>query len=158
MVENISIEYANAYAEVLEILNKMSKNDYNKIPREMIQVFEIYSNKEYAFEYDFKKDFDQQGISKRAKLILAILFRDYWANDNQREKIIAKQNYDRMKLEEKKKEKYNPDNIFNKKQGVINDIVEEHNVKEENMAIVKYKKQKWYQKIFDKILHMFRKK
>ena len=67
-------------------------------------------------------------------------------------------NYDRMKLEEKKKEKYNPDNIFNKKQGVINDIVEEHNVKEENMAIVKYKKQKWYQKIFDKILHMFRKK
>ena len=98
MVENISIEYANAYAEVLEILNKMSKNDYNKIPREMIQVFEIYSNKEYAFEYDFKKDFDQQGISKRAKLILAILFRDYWANDNQREKIIAKQNYDRQKL------------------------------------------------------------
>lgn len=109
MIENISIEYANAYTEVLEILSKMSKNDYNKIPRDMIQVFESYSNKDYAFEYDKKKDFDQQGISKRTKLILAILFRDYWANDNQREKIIAKQNYYRQKLEEEKRKIYNTD-------------------------------------------------
>ena len=42
MVKNISIEYANAYTEVLEILSKMSKNDYNKIPRDMIQ----YEHKE----------------------------------------------------------------------------------------------------------------
>ena len=27
MIENISIEYANAYTEVLEILSKMSKNE-----------------------------------------------------------------------------------------------------------------------------------
>lgn len=75
----------------------------------------------------------------------------------QKNKIIAKQNYDRMKLEEKKKEKYNLDNILNKNQ-VINKITEKHSIEEENMDMVKYKQLKWYNQIFDKILNIFRKK
>lgn len=155
MVENISIEYANAYTEVLEILSKMSKNDYNKIPRDMIQVFEIYSNKEYAFEYDFKKDFDQQGISKRAKLILAILFRDYWANDNQREKIIAKQNYDRQKLEEEKRKIYNTDIFKNKKNNIETDGID--NIPEQVNMIQYEHKKSIIKKIINKLKSIFRK-
>lgn len=155
MVENISIEYANAYTEVLEILSKMSKNDYNKIPRDMIQVFEIYSNKEYSFEYDFKKDFDQQGISKRAKLILAILFRDYWANDNQREKIIAKQNYDRQKLEEEKRKIYNTDIFKNKENNIETDGID--NISEQVNMIQYEHKESIIKKIINKLKSIFRK-
>lgn len=155
MVENISIEYANAYTEVLEILSKMSKNDYNKIPRDMIQVFEIYSNKEYDFEYDFKKDFDQQGISKRAKLILAILFRDYWANDNQREKIIAKQNYDRQKLEEEKRKIYNTDIFKNKENNIETDGID--NIPEQVNMIQYEHKKSIIKKIINKLKSIFRK-
>ena len=155
MVENISIEYANAYTEVLEILSKMSKNDYNKIPRDMIQVFEIYSNKEYSFEYDFKKDFDQQGISKRAKLILAILFRDYWANDNQREKIIAKQNYDRQKLEEEKRKIYNTDIFKNKENNIETDGID--NIPEQVNMIQYEHKKSIIKKIINKLKSIFRK-
>ena len=155
MVENISIEYANAYTEVLEILSKMSKNDYNKIPRDMIQVFEIYSNKEYSFEYDFKKDFDQQGISKRAKLILAILFRDYWANDNQREKIIAKQNYDRQKLEEEKRKIYNTNVFKNKENNIETDGIE--NISEQVNLIQYEHKESIIKKIINKLKSIFRK-
>lgn len=155
MVENISIEYANAYTEVLGILSKMSKNDYNKIPREMIQVFEIYSNKEYAFEYNLKKDFDQQGISKRAKLILAILFRDYWANDNQREKIIAKQNYDRQKLEEEKRKIYNIDIFKNKENNIETDGID--NISEQVNMIQYEHKESIIKKIINKLKSIFRK-
>lgn len=155
MVKNISIEYANAYREVLEILSKISKNDYNKIPRDMIQVFEIYSNKEYAFEYDLKKDFDQQGISKRAKLILAILFRDYWANDNQREKIISKQNYDRQKLEEEKRKIYNTDIFKNKENNIKTDGID--NISEQVNMIQYEHKELIIKKILNKLKSIFRK-
>ena len=60
----------------------------------------------------------EYGITKG---IIILLFRDYWATEIQRNKIIAKQNYDRMKLEEKKKEKYNPDDIFKKKEKNFNE-------------------------------------
>ena len=41
MNSNVNIEYANAYSEVLEVLNHMSKEDYNKIPKDMLEMFLI---------------------------------------------------------------------------------------------------------------------
>ncbi len=108
----VSIEYANAYSEVLGILKYISKEDYEKIPNSKIELFETNQNKDYIFEYNPNKTLDEQNVSKRAKAIIAILFRDYWATKIQKEKIISKQNYDRMKLEEEKKAKYNSDNLF----------------------------------------------
>ena len=114
----MNIEYANAYSEVLEVLNHMSKEDYNKIPKDMLEMFQTNCNNECQFRYDLNKEFEDQEISRRAKLILAILFRDYWATDIQRKQIIDKQNYERNKLNEEKAKKYSPNNIFkNKKKG-----------------------------------------
>ena len=152
MNSNVNIEYANADSEVLEVLNNMSKEDYNKIPKDMLEMFKTNCNNEYQFRYDLNKKFEQQEISKRAKLILAILFRDYWATPYQKEKIIAKQNYERQKLEQQKFEKYNPERIFeNKRQPIIEEI---KNIN----SMIEVKEEKWYQKIFKLIKNLFKRK
>ena len=152
MNSNVNIEYANAYSEVLEVLNHMSKEDYNKIPKDMLEMFQTNCNNEYQFRYDLNKEFEEQGISKRAKLILAILFRDYWATPYQKEKIIAKQNYERQKLEQQKFEKYNPERLFeNKRQPIIEEV---KNIS----SMIEVKKEKWYQKIFKMIKNLFKRK
>lgn len=87
----VNVEYANAYSEVLEILKFISKEDYEKIPASKIELFKLNSNKEYKFTYNPEKTLDEQNVSKRAKAIIGILFRDYWATEIQREKIIKKQ-------------------------------------------------------------------
>ena len=107
-------KYGVAYSEILEILKYIPIEDYNRIPKEKIEIFETYANKEYTFEYDPNKTLKEQNVSNITKEIIILLFRDCWATEVQRNKIIAKQNYDRIKLEEKKKEKYNLDNILNK--------------------------------------------
>ena len=85
------IQYANAYTEVLDILKYISKEDYEKIPKSKIKVFEENSNKNYSFTYDENKTLDEQNVSEIAKAIIAILFRDYWATKEQRYIIIKKQ-------------------------------------------------------------------
>ena len=85
------IQYANAYTEVLDILKHISKEDYEKIPKSKIKVFEENSNKNYSFTYDKNKTLDEQNVSEIAKAIIAILFRDYWATKEQRYIIIKKQ-------------------------------------------------------------------
>ena len=85
------IQYANAYTEVLDILKYISKEDYGKIPKSKIKVFEENSNKNYSFTYDKNKTLDEQNVSEIAKAIIAILFRDYWATKEQRYVIIKKQ-------------------------------------------------------------------
>lgn len=143
----VSIEYANAYSEVLEILKFIAKEDYEKIPNSKIELFETNQNKEYIFEYNPNKTLEEQNVSKRAKAIIGLLFRDYWATDEQKDKIIRKQNYDRQILEEQKKSMYDVENIFKKKS------YENEEVKE----MVVYKEQRWYQKLFAKILKIFKK-
>lgn len=121
----ISVEYANAYSEVLEILKYISKEDYEKIPNSKIELFETNYNKDYIFKYNPNKTLDEQNVSKTAKAIIAILFRDYWATEIQKEKIISKQNYDRTKFEEEMKARYNSNNLFkNNEKRIIMDNTE----------------------------------
>ena len=89
----VECQYANAYKEVLEILKYVQIEDYNKIPKAKIELFETYYNKDYVFEYNPKKTLNEQNVSKTAKAIIGILFRDYWATETQKDKIISKQKH-----------------------------------------------------------------
>lgn len=99
------IQYANAYTEVLDILKYISKEDYEKIPKSKIKVFEENSNKNYSFTYDKNKTLDEQNVSEIAKAIIAILFRDYWATKEQRYVIIKKQREAREEQEKQIRER-----------------------------------------------------
>lgn len=144
----INIEYANAYSEVLEILKYIPEEDYHKIPKDKIALFEHNANKEYYFNYNPEKTLNEQNVSKIAKGIIAILFRDYWATPTQREKIISKQQNDRIQLEKIKSENYHADDILKKR----NNIKEETNVEMTSMA--QYK-ESLFKRILNKIRHMF---
>ena len=140
-------KYSIAYSEVLEILKHISKEDYEKIPKSKIELYKANANKDYVFNYNPTKTLDEQNVSKIAKGIIAILFRDYWATPEQREKIIRKQNNDRIQIEKEKTKKYNPD-VFKSKN------------KEEvkTKALVNVEKSKWYEKFFTFIKNIFGKK
>ena len=139
-----NIEYANAYSEVLEILKNISKEDYEKVPSEKIDLFEKNANKNYNFQYDTNLTLDEQNVSKRTKAIIAILFRDYWATPEQREKILAKQNYDRIQIEKNKQKQYNVDNIFKNKEKKAEAV-------ENSVSMVEYK-----EPIFARIKKLFK--
>ena len=138
----VDIKYANAYSEVLEILKYISIEDYNKIPKEKIELFETNANYDYSFQYNPNKTLNEQNVSKIAKGIIAILFRDYWSTEIQREKIISKQNYDRLKIEEEKKKRYNVDTLFSNKKNII------INEEKEEKSLVEIKDKKWYKRLF----------
>lgn len=144
----VDIQYANAYTEVLEILKNISQEDYNKVPKEKINLFEHNANKEYIFDYDSTKTLEEQNVSKIARAIIAILFRDYWATDEQRNKIKAFQNNKRQQIEEENKQKYNTD-IFKNRMNIAN---ESQSGQAENMQLVEYK-----ENIFKRILGFFKK-
>lgn len=150
----VSVEYANAYSEVLEILKYISKEDYEKIPNSKIELFETNHNKEYIFKYNPNKTLDEQNVSKTAKAIIAILFRDYWATEIQKEKIFTKQNYDRKQLEEKKKERYNSDNLFKNNEKKIN---LDGTKQEQKLALIEINNIKWYKKVWKFITRFFSK-
>ena len=144
--------YSKAYKEIVEILKYVPEGSVNKIPKEMRDMFEAEQLKTYNFQIDTEKPFEEQELLEETKAILANIFRDYWATDYQKQKIIEKENQDREEWERQKREKYNPNDIF-KKSNQEPEIEQE--IHQDNVSMVEYK-ESFFRKIVNKIKCFFK--
>lgn len=147
--------YPKAYKEVMGILNFVPKESVDKIPQTMLDTFKAKMDNDYNFKVDINKSFQEQNLLEETKAIFANIFRDYWSTPYQKERIEAKEKYDRQKIEEEKAEKYNPDDLFKKKKIETEEDNEE--IKEISNLPIEVKKERFYEKIinfFKKIFHV----
>ncbi len=112
MINNI---YKDAFTQVNILLKYMNREDYNKIPKNVIEAIKQNQNKEYDFKINPDKDINNQGIMEETRAILYNIFRDYLATPEQRQEIIKSQREERYHEELKKKQKYSLDVFVNKR-------------------------------------------
>ena len=143
-------EFKNACYEVLEILKYVKKEDLEKIPEEDIKILKKYANYNHKFHYETNKNIKEQKVLKLTKGIIAQYFYQYTATDKQKEKIRLKQQYDLQTIEKEKEKNYDYSKMFEKEQRIHEDE------KSENILPIEYKKERWYVRIFNKILKFFR--
>ena len=146
--------YYKAYKEVIEILKYVPQESVNKIPKTMLETFEKKMDKNYVFNVDINKSFEEQNLLEETKDIFAVIFRDYWTTPYQRERIKAKEKYDRQKIEEEKANKYNPDDIFNKK---IKEQNKENTKQQNEEQTVNNLPVEYKEKFYEKIINFFKK-
>ena len=130
-------KYPKAYKEVDEILKHMPSESVEKIPETFRKMFKEKMDFNYDFKLDESVEFEKQELLDETKAILANFYRDYWASEEERNEIIEKEKIELKKIEEEKREKYNPDDLFknkNKKDN-INEFKEGNN--EDNESINK---------------------
>ncbi len=104
--------YSNVFREVIEYINHLDKADYEKIPKELIDYFESNMNKDYNYKIDISKGIEDQVMADETAMILIMLFEDYFANSEQKIKLLKYFNINDTIIEFKNSTKYNPDNIF----------------------------------------------
>jgi len=137
--------YANIATELLEIFKYFEKANRKKIPKKFKEGLEAYSNKEYKFYIDKTKTLKEQKILPETKQILANIYVEYLYPEEKAEiQKIWKEN--ELKLEEEKRKKYDPDNLFKKK-----NIIAETNT--ENNMLLKIE-DKWYKKVIFKLRNL----
>ena len=145
-------KYADALAEVDVILDYLNEDDYNKIPKEVIEIIQEYKNEDYIFEYDETIELKDQKLLTETRAILYNFFRDYLATPEQSEKIKQWQMEDRKKTEIKKKEEYEHQELFTNKA----EKEAKEQIKEESKELIEYK-ENILRKMFNKIKSLFRK-
>ena len=138
------------YKEVYEILKYIPKNEFNKIPKDLINLIKQKMDKNYEYYVDCE-DFQNQQMMHETQVILAIFFRDYWATEKQKKIISDYEKRKEIEYQEKQREKYNPDDIWKsideKKHEIFN---------KDNLGIVVYKESfiqkiiKFFKNIFSK--------
>ena len=112
--------YSKAYKEIVEILKYVPEESVDKIPKEMRDMFEAEQLKTYNFQIDTEKTFKEQKLLEETKAILANIFRDYWATNYQKARILEKEKQDREEWKRQKREKCNTNDIFKNRNTNIN--------------------------------------
>lgn len=82
-------------------------------------------DKNYDFSVDINKSFEDQNLLNETKAIFANIFRDYWATPYQKERILAKEKYDRIIIEKEKRERYNPNDLYAKSEDIMEEFFTE---------------------------------
>lgn len=128
--------YKKAFTEVYEILNYLDKDDYNKIPKNIINALKENRDSEYNFFVDESIPFYEQNLLEETKAILFNVYRDYLANSEMKDKIIKFQREEENISEKLKYKEYKYNNIFEKKQvhQINNNIL-----KDQQINLIKYK-------------------
>ena len=143
-----------AYAEVDRILSFMEVNYVEKIPKKIRELFENEKLQNYEPRISSQIPLDEQNLQKKTYAILAMLNLNYWCDDeNEKQELIKIYAENDRKREEELREKYNPDNIFRKKEA--ENIL---NTEEKDTALIEYKESNFFKKIISKIMNLFKKK
>lgn len=138
-----------AFAEVYDIIMHLENDLYKKIPKSFIELVEQNRDKEYKCNIDYLKDINEQYLLQDTRAILALIYRDFLCDEEQRLKL---KEQDEKQLEKSKKilyEKYNTDNIFRNKAN--------NTILNQEISLIEKKDEKWYTKVFMFIRNLVKK-
>ncbi len=145
----ISENTRQTYTEIDNFIELLDEYNKNKIPIKLRELFKIEKDKHYIKNINPNKPIDEQNLKEETLALIAMLNLQYWCED-EKEKARLKQVYlnNEKKYQEGLIEKYNSDDIFKKKK----------ENKLEETAITVVQEEKYYQKIFNIIRRLFKRK
>lgn len=109
------LQYKKAHVELLEIINNLSPEDKEKIPRKVLNKLKKDIDFDYKFIYDNTKQIFEQNLMDETKALLIQVYAKYIAPENENELWKKYNNICLDKIEKKRKEQYSPDNVFDNK-------------------------------------------
>lgn len=135
--------YKQALAETSKVINFMNEDLVKKIPKDILSLIEVNKDKNYKVSILPDVPIYEQNIKKETKGILAVLYREYLCDENERK---------RLQKEEKEyfKSKYSVDKLFENRKKT-KEI-------ENNNEIVVLKKENIIEKLIKTIRKFFYKK
>ena len=133
--------------EVDCILKKLDDEYINKIPQEVWDFITENKDENYFFKYDDNKTLAEQNLSIDTISILTYINMEYLLEEEAKRELLDLLKNDEITAEQKKRKKYNPDDLFNNRKAM----------QKEQVSLVEVKIEKWYEKLFLFFKNMFRK-
>ena len=102
----VTNEFAEASAELIEILKYIPKTEVEKIPLKLRGFFEDVSKPNYNVRIDPRKPLEEQDLKEKTKDLITVIYRNYWCTEEEK-RILDKQLLENdKKYEEELRKKY----------------------------------------------------
>lgn len=150
-VQKMSEINKKAVSEVIDVLKHSEIEVTQKIPKKFIEFLTKNSDRDYIPNIDYSEENWENSIEEDAKVLIALIYRDYIMSEEEKEKVIE----EAERQEQKIREKYNLDNLFKKNSKIENEKSQDDTEQEVQKSLLIIKEEKWYERIINKIKEIF---
>lgn len=152
----VSMNTRQAYSEIDEFLSLLTKEQINKIPLKLRDLFKEEKDKEYKKQIYSEIPIKDQNLKRETLAIIAMLNLQYWCEDEKEKERLRKIYAQNEKIyQETLQIEFNPDNIFKNRQDISRNF---NNTDTGSTAIIEFKEKSFLKKILDKIKKIFNRK
>lgn len=150
--------YEIALTEVDEILNFTDTELVNKIPIAFRKFIERNKNKDYKPNITPGIPISEQVIKKETQAILSLIFRSYWATEEEKKELEKndKITYEMLKAKTEIKFPKSNSSNYNLDECSLEDEKIENKETNRNIQLISIKDMPWYKKIFVKLVRYFK--
>ena len=144
--------YRDAFKEVYDVLQNTDEELLKKIPNKFMQFIKDNMNLEYKSNVKKDIEIDKQDLLKETESVLALIYRSYWATDEEKKEFARKSKAESTEAERIKKEEFKGksiDEIFNKQEVNIDKVTIDNNL----MVI---QKESFIKRVLNKILRILK--
>ncbi len=138
--------YRNSFKEVYDILQNTEDELISKIPVKFISFIKDNMNHDYKTNIQTNIDIDKQPLLKETEAVLSLIYRSYWATEEEKQEFAIK---DQQEFYEKQKQGKSIEQIFIERKKINNITIDN------NLMIVK--KESFIKRFFSKVLSIFKK-
>lgn len=148
MIDDI---YKNSFKEVYVILQNTDKELVDMIPLKFIDFIKSNMNSDYITNIKTDVTIDDQKLLKETEAVLSLIYRSYWATEQEKAEFAINDKNDFIHRENLKKENYKGKDVykmFEEKENLNNVILADN--------LVVLKKENFLKKFFKKIFYFIR--
>lgn len=148
MIDDI---YKNSFKEVYVILQNTDKELVDMIPLKFIDFIKSNMNSDYITNIKTDVTIDDQKLLKETEAVLSLIYRSYWATEQEKAEFAINDKNDFIHRENLKKENYKGKDVykmFEEKENLNNVILADN--------LVVLKKENFLKKLFKKIFYFIR--
>lgn len=138
------------FSEIDLILDNMEDEYVNKIPSKLREFIKENKKNNYIPNIDSNKSLEEQKLQKETKILLSILYMNYWCESEEEKKKLLEKFAENENIKEAElKEKYNIENIYRRNISKSNETEQQEN------SLQIYKEDGIFKKIWNKIIRFF---
>ena len=145
-----NVEYSNSLYQVSEIINYLSPELKNKIPKKLLTYFEQNKSKNYNWNLDKTKSLKEQDLLENTKEILTMIYKEYLCDEKKKQEIEKVLIENEINYQKSLSKKYSSD-VFSKK-----NRVSVYTDKTSNVELLK-QEESIFKRIINKIKSIFKK-
>lgn len=155
MLEAKRVAYRKAYTELNEVFKFLPSSELKKIPAKLRKNIKAEMDNDYIFKLDASKTLEEQELMTETKALIIELYERYLCEEEEKDRWEIYNKFCIDRIEEKKREKFDPDNILKNRAESENEIENQVESMEEK-SLTEIENLGFFRRIVQKIKRMLK--